>query len=110
MFSHFTASTNTAHKVRQGAGVAVAHGLPWDAALAALTSTPADVFGLGPEAGRIGPGSPADLVLWSADPLEVTSVAEQVWIGGRAQSMRSRQTELRDRYRPAGVAARPQDP
>jgi len=110
MFTHFTASTNTAHKVRQGAGVAVAHGLPWDAALAALTSTPADVFGLGPEAGRIGPGSPADLVLWSADPLEVTSVAEQVWIGGRAQSMRSRQTELRDRYRPAGAAARPQDP
>jgi hypothetical protein len=30
----------------------------------------------------------------------VTTVAEQVWIEGRAQSMRSRQTELRDRYRP----------
>jgi hypothetical protein len=110
IFSHFTAGTNTAHKVRQGAGVAVAHGLPWDAALAALTSTPADVFGLGAEAGRIMPGSPADLVLWSADPLEVTSVAEQVWIGGRSQSMRSRQTELRDRYRPAGVAAMPRSP
>jgi imidazolonepropionase-like amidohydrolase len=90
--------------------VAVAHGLPWDAALAALTSTPADVFGLGAEAGRIMPGSAADLVLWSADPLEVTSVAEQVWIGGRPQSMRSRQTELRDRYRPAGVAAGPRGP
>ena len=84
MFTHFSAGTNQAHKVRQGAGVAVAHGLPWDAALAALTSTPADVFGLGAEAGRIMPGSPADLVLWSGDPLEVTSVAEQVWIGGKA--------------------------
>jgi hypothetical protein len=31
----------------------------------------------------------------------VTTVAEQVWIDGRAQPMRSRQTELRDRYRPA---------
>ena len=103
MFTHFAAGTNQAHKVRQGAGVAVAHGLPWDAALAALTSTPADVFGLGAEAGRIMPGSPADLVLWSGDPLEVTSVAEQVWIGGKAQSMRSRQTELRDRYRPTGL-------
>ena len=100
MFTHFAAGTNQAHKVRQGAGVAVAHGLPWDAALAALTSTPADVFGLGAEAGRIMPGSPADLVLWSGDPLEVTSVAEQVWIGGYPQSMRSRQSELRDRYRP----------
>ena len=103
MFTHFAAGTNQAHKVRQGAGVAVAHGLPWDAALAALTSTPADVFGLGAAAGRITPGSPADLVLWSGDPLEVTSVAEQVWIGGKAQSMRSRQTELRDRYRPTGL-------
>jgi hypothetical protein len=43
-------------------------------------------------------------VLWSGDPLEVTSVAEQVWIAGKAQSMRSRQTELRDRYRPASAA------
>jgi len=90
--------------------VAVAHGLPWDAVLAALTSTPADVFGLGAAAGRIIPGSPADLVLWSGDPLEVTSVAEQVWIGGRPQSMRSRQTELRDRYRPTGVVAKPWSP
>ncbi|MDH4105874.1 MAG: amidohydrolase family protein [Gammaproteobacteria bacterium] len=100
MFTHLSAGTNTAHKARQGAGVAVAHGLPWDAALAALTSTPADVFGLGAGAGRIAVGSPADVVLWSGDPLEVTSYAEQVWIGGKAQSMRSRQTELSERYRP----------
>jgi len=110
LFTHFSAGTNSAHKVRQGAGVAVAHGLPWDAALAALTSTPADVFGLGAAAGRIMPGSPADLVLWSGDPLEVTTVAEQVWIGGRPQSMRSRQTELRDRYRPAGLTSGPVAP
>jgi hypothetical protein len=97
LFTHLSADTNTAHKVRQGAGIAVAHGLPWDAA---LTSTPADVFGLGTGAGRIAVGSPADVVLWSGDPLEVTSYAEQVWIGGKPQSMRSRQTELSERYRP----------
>jgi hypothetical protein len=100
LFTHLAAGTNTAHKVRQGAGNAVAHGLPWDAALAALTSTPADVFGLGAGAGRIAVGSPADVVLWSGDPLDVTSYAEQVWIGGKPQSMRSRQTELSERYRP----------
>jgi hypothetical protein len=43
-------------------------------------------------------------VLWSGDALDVTSFAEQVWIGGKSQSMRSRQTELRDRYRPKGAA------
>ena len=99
-FAHFVAPTANARKVRQAAGVAVAQGLPWDAALTALTTTPAEVFGAGKELGRIAPGYAADLVLWSGDPLEVTTVAEQVWIGGRPQSMRSRQSELRDRYLP----------
>ena len=101
-FTNLNDGTHNARKVRQAAGVAVAHGLPWDAALAALTTNPAQVLGLGAEYGRIAPGYVADLVLWSGDPLEVTTVAEQVWIDGKAQSMRSRQTELRDRYRPAG--------
>lgn len=85
-------------KNRQLAGNAVAHGLSWEAALAAITSAPADIFGLGAARGRIEPGQAADLVLWSGDPLEVTTVAEQVWIAGSAVAMRSRQTELRDRY------------
>jgi hypothetical protein len=84
--------------VRQLAGNAVAHGLPWDAALAAITSVPADIFGVGATHGRIAVGQSADLVLWSGDPLEVSTVADQVWIAGRSIDMKSRQTELRDRY------------
>lgn len=90
--------THHARRVRQLAGNAVAHGLSWDAALAALTANPAAIFGLGATRGRIAVGQVADLVLWSDDPLEVTSVADQVWIAGRPVDMRSRQTELRDRY------------
>jgi hypothetical protein len=92
--------SHNARKVRQHAGNAVAHGLPWEAGLAAITSAPADMFGVGATRGRIAAGQFADLVLWSGDPLEVTTVAEQVWIGGRAMEMTSRQTELRDRYLP----------
>jgi hypothetical protein len=90
--------TPQARLVRQLAGNAVAHGLPWEAALAAITATPADIFGLGATHGRIAVGQSADLVLWSGDPLEVTSLADQVWIAGRPVEMKSRQTELRDRY------------
>jgi imidazolonepropionase-like amidohydrolase len=85
-------------KLRQGAGIAVAHGLPPEAALAALTRNPAEVFGVAERNGSIERGRVADLVLWSGDPLEVTSLPQLVMIQGVEQSLRSRQSELRDRY------------
>jgi imidazolonepropionase-like amidohydrolase len=99
---------NNSRRLRQAAGNAVAHGLSFEAALAAITRVPAEIFGFGGQVGALAPGRPADLVLWSGDPLEVTTVADKVFIAGRAHSMRSRQTELRDRYRPglpSGVSA-----
>lgn len=85
-------------KVRQTAGIAVAHGLAWEAGLAALTSNPAEIFGVASRNGSIARGRPADLVLWSGDPLEVTTLAQRVFIEGQSQTMQSRQTLLRDRY------------
>lgn len=96
-FTQFGESHN-ARKIRQLAGNAVAHGLPKEVALEALTVRPAEIFGLGADHGRIARGQAADLVLWSGDLLEVTAFAEQVWIGGKPVEMRSRQSELRDRY------------
>ena len=93
-----SAGSHHARKVRQMAGNAVANGLPWEDGLAALTRVPAETFGVAGDFGTIAVGKRADLVLWSGDPLDVTAVAEQVWLDGRAQPMRSRQTELRDRY------------
>jgi imidazolonepropionase-like amidohydrolase len=92
-----TADGSNSRLVRQLAGNAVAHGLPWDAALAAITVNPATVFGLASK-GRIVQGHSAELVLWSGDPLEVSTLADAVWIGGAAVDLHSRQTELRDRY------------
>jgi cytosine/adenosine deaminase-related metal-dependent hydrolase len=65
---------------------------------AAITRVPAQALGVGDRIGRIEPGLDADLVLWDGDPLEVGTLAEAVWLRGRASPMRSRQTELRDRY------------
>jgi hypothetical protein len=92
------AETHQARKLRQIAGNAVAHGLPYDAGLAAMTVNPARIFELGDGFGTLETGSRADLVLWSDDPLEVTAVAEQVIVEGRLVPMVSRQTLLRDRY------------
>lgn len=106
-FSQNGDATHNARKIRQLAGNAVANGLPWDAGLAGLTSVPAQVFGLSGQRGRIEVGQAADLVLWSGDPLEVNTYAEQVWFAGKPANMRSRQTELFERYlAPAGALPR----
>lgn len=93
-----TAGGHNARNVRQSAGNAVARGLPWDAALEAITVNPARIFGLAEHTGSIEPGKSADIVLWDGDPLEVTSFPDQAWIGGEEVPMRTRHTELRDRY------------
>ncbi|MFO7339039.1 MAG: amidohydrolase family protein [Lysobacteraceae bacterium] len=100
-------ASHNARKVRQLAGNAVAHGLPWEAALAGLTRVPAQAAGVDDRLGTIAPGRTADLVLWTGDPLDVINTAEQVWLGGRAMPMRSRQTELRDRYLRRGEGGLP---
>lgn len=106
-FSRFDDPSHYARKLRQAAGNAVANGLPWEAGLEGLTRIPAEVFGVGDRLGTIAVGKRADLVLWTGDPLEVTTTAVQVWFDGRATPMKSRQTELRDRYlAPAGALPR----
>lgn len=89
---------HNARRLRQSAGNAVAGGLPYEAGLAAITVNPAVIFELGDDRGTIETGSRADLVVWSGDPLEVTTAADQVVIGGMQMDMVSRQTLLRDRY------------
>ncbi|TXH75647.1 MAG: amidohydrolase [Lysobacteraceae bacterium] len=97
-FTQSDRASHNARKVRQAAGNAVANGLAWDDGLAGLTRVPAEVLGIADKLGTIAVGKRADLVLWSGDPLDVASVATQVWFDGRAIPMRSRQTDLRDRY------------
>lgn len=87
-----------AGKTRQAAGNAVAHGMPFMDALAAVTRVPAEIFGVADRFGSIERGKPADFVLWSGDPLEVSSLPDVVVAGGRLQKIESRHTALRDRH------------
>lgn len=106
-FSQSDKASHNARKIRQLAGNAVANGMSWEDGLAGLTRVPAETLGVGDRLGTIAVGKRADLVLWTGDPLDVSSTARQVWFDGRAIPMRSRQTELRDRYlRAAGTLPR----
>jgi imidazolonepropionase-like amidohydrolase len=86
-------------ELRYLAGDAVAYGLPWKAALAAVTINPARAFGFADRAGSLEPGKDADVVVWSGDPFEPLSQPIAVFIRGEAQPLTSRSLELRDRYK-----------
>ncbi|MBA6381288.1 MULTISPECIES: amidohydrolase family protein [unclassified Colwellia] len=84
------------YQLRFEAGNAIANGLTKDQALAAVTANVADAFNI--NAGRIAVGKKADLVLWSADPFELSTKVDKMWINGKETSTQSRQDKLRKRY------------
>ena len=85
------------HLIRQGAGVAVAHGMSYAGAMKALTSSPVEVFGLG-NRGHLAQGKIADLIIWDADPLEPSSMPEKVFINGKDIDLTTRMSRLTERY------------
>ena len=89
--------THNTRNLRQLAGNAVAHGVPWYDALDSLTRKAALTWDM-PGAGVLRSGAVGDVVVWSGDPLELTSWAEHVVIDGELIPIRSRQTRLFERY------------
>jgi imidazolonepropionase-like amidohydrolase len=57
-------------------------GLPFDAALAAVTTVPATLLGVSDRVGTIADGRDADLVLWNGTPFELTSRPVGVVLNG----------------------------
>lgn len=97
-----SAQGGNAHNLRllpQHAGNAVTAGLSWEQAFAAISSVPAEIFGVS-SLGKIKTGDAANLIVWDGDPLEVTSTPIAMYIDGKQASLESRQTALRDRYNP----------
>lgn len=63
--------------------LAAAHGLPRDAALAAVTSDAADILGVGDRLGRVASGFDADLVVWDGHPVSTWTKTAAVIVDGR---------------------------
>ncbi|MFS0742752.1 amidohydrolase family protein [Brevundimonas phoenicis] len=100
-------STHRARDIRYNAGNAVAHGLPFAAAIQAITVNPARIFGFDGQFGELKAGTAGDVVVWSGDPLEPLSQPSAVLIDGVDQPLQARNLLLRDRYRTGGEGAMP---
>ncbi len=90
---------HNARLMRQEAGNAVSYGLPYDAALRAVTLAPAEILGVAARYGSLEAGRIANVVIWSGDPFEFSTGVEHVFIRGREIPLTSRQTDLLERYR-----------
>ena len=79
----------TAHEMRDEEGLirqammASRYGLSAEAALRAVTATPADLMHLTGRVGTLSPGADADLVIWSAEPLDAAGRVLLVMIDGK---------------------------
>lgn len=72
----------TPHDLRLSAARALAAGATPEAAWRALTSDAARLAGVGETLGELAAGREADLVLWSGNPLDLTSRVVAVYVDG----------------------------
>jgi imidazolonepropionase-like amidohydrolase len=94
-----TFENHRAPAMAQEAGNAVRFGLDAESALRAVTLAPAEIYGVADRYGSVEPGKIANLVVWPGDPFEAATLPETVLVRGQVVPMRSRQTDLLERYR-----------
>jgi imidazolonepropionase-like amidohydrolase len=85
-------------RLGQNAANAVAHGLPREEALKAVTVYPAQIFGLADQLGTLETGKLANLMVTDGDPLELTTDVKYLFIKGRLTSTDNKQKRLYEKY------------
>jgi len=95
-----------ARRLGQQAGNAVAHGLPYEEGLKAVTLYPAQMFGLDGQLGTLEAGKIADLIVTNGDPLDVTTDVRYLFIKGQLTSTDNKQKDLYEKYRSRPKEAR----
>ncbi|HUL16393.1 MAG TPA: amidohydrolase family protein [Terriglobales bacterium] len=87
-----------ARRLGQNAANAVAHGLPYDEALKAVTLYPAEILGLADQVGTLETGKIANVIVTNGDPLEVTTDVKYLFIKGQETSLDNKQLRLYEKY------------
>jgi hypothetical protein len=80
------------------AATAVSFGLPPAEALKALTTTPAEIWGVADQMGSVEKGKWADLMVTDGDPLEASTQVKHLYIKGKEIDLVNKQTRLNEKY------------
>ncbi|MFB6273829.1 MAG: amidohydrolase family protein [Salinibacter sp.] len=80
------------------AGFAASHGLGKTDALRAVTTNPADIFGVADQVGTIEVGKRANLFVANGDPFRPATDVQHLFIDGRKLPLENRQTKLYDEF------------
>lgn len=106
---------DTAHErnLPYSAATAVAHGLPADAAIKAITLDAAAILGVDDRLGSLEKDKAATLIITDGSPLEVTTRIHHAFIDGREIDLTSKHDVLyqkyKERYRQTGDLPRSQE-
>jgi len=93
-FAIVTDDPDHARNLPYEAAMARAYGLPAEAALRAITLSPAEILGVADRRGSIAPGKVADVIVATGDVMDARTRIEQVYVDGVAQSLETRHTRL----------------
>ena len=90
--------TSAVRRLPWQAAMAVSFGLDKDAALQAITLSPAQITGHGSHLGSLEAGKDATVIVTTGSPLEITSVVKAAFIRGESVSLETRQKALYEKY------------
>ena len=97
-FAFASFDNSFARRLGQNAANAIAHGLPYEEGLKAVTVYPAQIFGLADQIGTLEAGKLANLIVTNGDPLELTTDVKYLFIKGQLTSMDNRHLRLYEKY------------
>lgn len=94
-----SSGSHNARNLPYEAAMAVAHGLPPEEGLKAVTVYPAQILGVASQIGTVEAGKRANLVVTNGDILQASTQVLGLFVDGRPYEPTNKQTRLYDKYR-----------
>src|SRR5437588_5755963 len=97
-FAIQSSDQHNARNLPYHAAACAAFGLPKDAALKAITISPAQIFGVADRVGSLEAGKLANVIVTDGDPLEIVTHVKRLFIGGEDIPLESNQKLLYEKF------------